>query len=165
MWDYGRFQWLKYTGRTKENYLYIATNAHLLLVHINIYNGNTWTESYKDLPYLQLHIDATGDKVHPKIKMAYYWFISLLAHPPGHTVQRVNMRQLAYWDCGYESRSRCWCFSLLSVVYCQVEFSASGWSTVQKSPTVCGVSDRLRLRNIITGRHRDTRAVEPRKQM
>jgi hypothetical protein len=77
----------------------------------------------------------------------------------------VNMRQLAYWDCGYESRRRCWCFSLLSVVYCQVEFSASGWSTVQNSPTVCGVSDRLLLRNINTGRHRDTRAVEPRKQM
>jgi len=46
MWDYGKSQWLKYTGRTKENYLYIATNAHILLVYINIYNQNAWNESH-----------------------------------------------------------------------------------------------------------------------
>ena len=31
--------------------------------------------------------------------------------------------------------------SLMSVVCCQVEVSASGCSLVQKSPTVCGVSE------------------------
>jgi hypothetical protein len=30
--------------------------------------------------------------------------------------------------------------SLVSVVCCQVEVSASGWSLVQRSPTECGVS-------------------------
>jgi hypothetical protein len=29
---------------------------------------------------------------------------------------------------------------LMSVVCCQVEVSASGWSLVQRSPTECGVS-------------------------
>jgi hypothetical protein len=33
--------------------------------------------------------------------------------------------------------------SLLSVVCCQVEVSASGGSGVQKSPTECGVSERV----------------------
>jgi hypothetical protein len=30
--------------------------------------------------------------------------------------------------------------SLVSVVCCQVEVSASGWSLVQRSPTECGIS-------------------------
>jgi ABC-type Co2+ transport system permease subunit len=32
------------------------------------------------------------------------------------------------------------CLSLLNVVYCQVEVSASGWSPFQRSPTKCGVA-------------------------
>jgi hypothetical protein len=31
--------------------------------------------------------------------------------------------------------------SLVSVVCCQVEVSATGWSLVQRSPTECGVSE------------------------
>jgi hypothetical protein len=33
------------------------------------------------------------------------------------------------------------CLSLVSVVCCQVEVSASGLSLVQRSPTICGVSE------------------------
>jgi hypothetical protein len=32
--------------------------------------------------------------------------------------------------------------SLVSVVCCQVEVSATGWSLVQRSPTECGVSTK-----------------------
>jgi len=32
------------------------------------------------------------------------------------------------------------CLSALSVVCCQVEFSATSWSLVQRSPTDCGTS-------------------------
>jgi len=32
------------------------------------------------------------------------------------------------------------CLSLVSVVFCQVEVTASCWSLVQKSPTDCGAS-------------------------
>jgi hypothetical protein len=33
------------------------------------------------------------------------------------------------------------CLSLVSVVCCQVEVSATIWSLVQRSPTECGVSE------------------------
>jgi hypothetical protein len=33
------------------------------------------------------------------------------------------------------------CLSLVSVVCCEVEVSASGWSLVKRSPTECGVSE------------------------
>jgi len=32
-----------------------------------------------------------------------------------------------------------WCLSVVSVVCCQVELSATGWSLVQRSPTECSV--------------------------
>jgi hypothetical protein len=32
------------------------------------------------------------------------------------------------------------CLSLVNVVFCQVEVSATSWSLVQRSPTDCGVS-------------------------
>jgi hypothetical protein len=35
------------------------------------------------------------------------------------------------------------CLSLVSVVCCQVEVSATSWSLVQRSPTECGVSKNL----------------------
>jgi hypothetical protein len=34
------------------------------------------------------------------------------------------------------------CLSLVSVVCCQVEVFATGWSLVQRSPTDCGVSKK-----------------------
>ena len=33
------------------------------------------------------------------------------------------------------------CLSIVSIVCCQVEVSASDWSSVQRSPTACGVSE------------------------
>jgi hypothetical protein len=41
---------------------------------------------------------------------------------------------------GFESRWRYGYLSLVSVVCCQVEVSATGRSLVQRSPTDCGVS-------------------------
>ena len=55
---------------------------------------------------------------------------------------RVGLRPLAYWDCGFESCQRQECLSLVSVVCCKVEVSATGWSLVQRSPTECGVSKK-----------------------
>ena len=42
---------------------------------------------------------------------------------------------------GFESRRGHGYLSLVSVVFCEVEVSASGWSLVQRSPTECGVSE------------------------
>ena len=51
------------------------------------------------------------------------------------------MRPLACWDCRFESRWRHGRLSLVSVLYCQVQVSASGRSLVERFPTECGVSE------------------------
>jgi len=50
------------------------------------------------------------------------------------------LRPLAYWDRGFESHRGHGYLSVVSVVYCQVEVSATSWSLVQRSPTACGAS-------------------------
>jgi hypothetical protein len=51
----------------------------------------------------------------------------------------------------------------VSVVCCQVEVSASGWSLVQRSPTECGVSECDREASTMTEPW-PIRAVEPVKE-
>jgi len=51
-----------------------------------------------------------------------------------------GLRPLACWDCGFESHRGHGCLSVVSVVCCQVEVSATRWSLVQRSPTDCGAS-------------------------
>jgi hypothetical protein len=53
----------------------------------------------------------------------------------------VVLKLLACWDCGLEFRRGHGCLSVVSVVCCQVEVSASGWSLVQRSPIEFGVSE------------------------
>ena len=53
----------------------------------------------------------------------------------------ITQWPLACWDCGFKSHQGHGCLSVVSVVCYQVEFSASGWSIVQRSPTKCGVSN------------------------
>jgi hypothetical protein len=60
---------------------------------------------------------------------------------PGRSQWPRRLRPFACWDCGFESRRGHGCLSVVSVVCCQVEVSASGWSLVQRSPTECGVSE------------------------
>ena len=62
------------------------------------------------------------------------------ARPSGRAAQAVGLRPLACWDCGFESHREHGCLSVVSVVCCQVEVSATSWSLVQRSPTECGVS-------------------------
>jgi len=46
-----------------------------------------------------------------------------------------------FWNCRFEFRWQYGCQSLVSVVYCQVEDSATGRSLVQGSSTERGVSE------------------------
>jgi hypothetical protein len=48
------------------------------------------------------------------------------------------------------------CLSVVSVVCCQVEVSATGWSLVQTNPTECGVSI-----SVIVKRRKMTRTRPP----
>jgi hypothetical protein len=63
--------------------------------------------------------------------------MKLNADPSGRA---VGLWLLAYWDCGFKSHRGHGCLSLVSVVCCQVEISATSWSLVQRSSTECGVS-------------------------
>ena len=48
------------------------------------------------------------------------------AGPCGRAVLGVGLRPLACWECGFESHRGHGCLSLVIVVYCQVEVSATG---------------------------------------
>jgi predicted Zn-ribbon and HTH transcriptional regulator len=49
-----------------------------------------------------------------------------MADPGGPAVQGVVMRPLACWDCGFEFRKWQGCLSVVSVVCCHAQVSASG---------------------------------------
>jgi hypothetical protein len=56
--------------------------------------------------------------------------------PIGRVVWGMGLRPPGCWDCGFVSRRRHGCLSLVSDVCSQVEVSARGWSIVQRSPTL-----------------------------
>jgi hypothetical protein len=49
-----------------------------------------------------------------------------------------GLRLIACWDCGFESRRGTWFSVSCECVLCQVEVSATGRSSVQRSPSDCG---------------------------
>jgi hypothetical protein len=63
------------------------------------------------------------------------WPISVDARSKG-----VGLRPLTSRGSGFESRRGHGCLSLVSIVCCEVEVSASGRSPVRRSRTECGVS-------------------------
>ena len=65
---------------------------------------------------------------------------TLVAGPSGRAVKGVGLRPLACWGRGFESQSGHGYLSVLSVVCCQVDVSATGLSLVLRSPTNCGAS-------------------------
>ena len=67
-----------------------------------------------------------------------------------HAVRGAGLRSFTCWNCGFEScRGHGWP-SVVNVVCCQVEVSASGRSLAQRSPTDCGVSESDRETSIMT---------------
>ena len=55
----------------------------------------------------------------------------------GRAVKGVGLRPLACWDCGFVFHGGNGCLSVVSVVCCQVDVSATSWSLVQRSPIDC----------------------------
>jgi hypothetical protein len=53
-------------------------------------------------------------------------YYSLEPIPSGRAVEDLALRPLTCWDYGLESRRRPGCLSLVSVVRCKVEISATG---------------------------------------
>jgi hypothetical protein len=56
----------------------------------------------------------------------------------------LGLLLLTCWDCRFKSCHGHRCLSLVSVVCCKVEVSASGCSLVQKIPTKCSASECVR---------------------
>ena len=65
------------------------------------------------------------------------------ANPNGHAFKEMDLRPLACWNCGFKSHQGHGYLSLVSVVCCQVEVSALGWSLIKRGPTECGLSNRV----------------------
>jgi hypothetical protein len=61
----------------------------------------------------------------------------------------VGLWPSACWGCRFESRRGHGCLSFMSVMCCQVEVSAPGWSLVQRSPTECGLPECHREASIM----------------
>ena len=59
----------------------------------------------------------------------------IITDPGGPAVQGVGLRPLACWDCGLESLRRHGYLYPVSVLFCQVEVSATNRSLVQSRPT------------------------------
>jgi hypothetical protein len=109
-------------------------------------------------PWINLHLyspDVTGSNIQINGHMRTWWrcdneTIYVVSHNRSVlyvlyilcTYNLTGLRPLAYWDCGFESRLGHGCLSLVSVVFCQGEVSATGWSLVQRSPTGCVVSKK-----------------------
>ena len=51
------------------------------------------------------------------------------------------MPPITCWDCGFEYHWGHECLSVVIVVCCQVEISATGRSLVQRGPNKCGMSE------------------------
>jgi len=72
-----------------------------------------------------------------------HWQQTNINAPDGIRTQDLNRRAsrpLACWDLGFESHLGHGYLSVVSVVCCQVEVSATSWSLVQRSPTDCAAS-------------------------
>ena len=52
----------------------------------------------------------------------------------------LGLRPLACWGRGFESHRGHGRLSVVSVVCCQVEVSATSWPLLQRGPTDCGAS-------------------------
>ena len=63
-----------------------------------------------------------------------------ISMPPVGFVVRAGLRPLTCWDLGFESHQGHGYLSVVIVVCCQVEVSATSWSLVQRSPTNSGAS-------------------------
>jgi len=76
-----------------------------------------------------------------KKKKLFYWiYTTENVGPSGRAVWGVGLRPMACWDRGFKSHRGHGYLSVVSVVCCQVEVSATSWSLVQRSPTDCAAS-------------------------
>ena len=81
----------------------------------------SWLALYSNKPTTGLSVEIKGAR-----------------HPRSQQVS--GRRPLTCWDLGFESHRGHGYLSVVSVVCCQVEVSATSWSPVQRNPTDCAAS-------------------------
>jgi hypothetical protein len=69
--------------------------------------------------------------------LCIYQVCVITTGPIYRTVSGIGLRPLACRNYGFESRRRHGCLSIVKVVCCQVEVSATARAIVQKNPTEC----------------------------
>ena len=85
-----------------------------------------------------LYCQSTAKKKFPLL-LTLFSFLSMQTMFHNDSVAS-ELAQLACWDRGFESHRRHGYLSVVSVVCCQVEVSATSWSLIQRSPTDCAAS-------------------------
>jgi len=75
-----------------------------------------------------------------QIRHLFLLLKSPTAYLSGHALSGSDLRSLACWDCGFDSRREHRCLSVVNIGCCEVQVSAMGRSLIQRSPTECGVS-------------------------
>jgi hypothetical protein len=77
-----------------------------------------------------------------RLLMSYIYMEHLFLMFLDHTWSRQvsGRRPLTCWDRGFESHQGHGYLSVVCVMCCQAEVSATSWSLVQRSPTDCGAS-------------------------
>jgi hypothetical protein len=123
--------------------------AHTIYVRIQI--SNSIPNIYCEIPNLWLRYKCS---VHRANRTAWTlhrmnihdlflylkYYSPFLAHTSGYAVYDVGLSRSLARIAGLNIARRWGWKSLVSDVFCQVEFSASVWSLVQRSPTECGTS-------------------------
>ena len=91
-------------------------------------------------PIIQLHLrvkQRLSGAIPPSTCIIHFSMFNK-TDPNDLAVEGEGLLPLDCWDCGFESHCRHESFSLVFVVCCQVEVSATGRSLVEGSPTDCG---------------------------
>jgi hypothetical protein len=144
---------LSYTALTNWSFCVIGTDylpGEICTAVLRVIYMNAVFKGWRCVLLMKFHAACnwqTTKRICPAYNIKYYSASSLtkpacdkaICHHD-NTQTYKHSRPLAYWDCGFESRRRHGCLSPVSVVCCQVEVSATGWSLVQRSATECGVS-------------------------
>jgi hypothetical protein len=97
--------------------------------------GKRWMVRYSATSHLLLLISHPNNLINWFSKQQKNSVFNLT-----HSNKGESLRPIACWDCRFESLRGHWYLSVVSVVCCQVEASATGQSLFQRSPTDCGVS-------------------------
>jgi len=90
--------------------------------------------------YIFVNTRYKGDNKDNNNNIITLYYSSAMRNYCRSQYSRGLRRPLVCWDCGFESHWRHDCLSVVSVVCCQVEVSATIWSLVQRSLTDCGAS-------------------------